>query len=332
MIEKQKRLIILSVIVSFILMIIKFVAFFITGSNAIFTDAAESIVNVIASGFAFYSIHLSSRPRDHNHPYGHGKVEFFSVFVEGGLILLAGTVILIKAFYNLIYPQPISHLDEGMWLIIVTAVVNYALGIYLVKNSRSLNSMVLEADGKHLKVDAYSTCALVIGLLVLKFTQLVWIDSAISICMGLLIAWNGYKLFRKAISGLMDESDTAILNKVVSVLNTHRRDQWIDIHNLRVQRYGNQLHIDCHLTLPNYFDLNQVHDELVALEALLNEQLETEVELFVHADPCVPNCCAHCAVNNCPIRTENQKERIEWTTENITKNMKHYQSIKEDDE
>jgi|SRR5690625_111774 len=326
MVEKQKRLIVIAVGVSFSLMIIKFIAFFMTGSNAIFTDAAESIVNVIASGFAFYSIHLSSRPKDENHPYGHGKVEFFSVFVEGGLIVIAGLVILAKSVYNLFFPSSITHLDEGLWLVLFTAVVNYGLGFYLVKSSKNLNSMVLEADGKHLKVDAYSTCAVIIGLIVLKATGYFWIDSVISIIMGGFILWSGYKLLRTSISGLMDESDSETLNKVVEILNTNRRKQWIDIHNLRVQRYGNELHIDCHLTLPNYYDLNQVHDELLAVEALLNKELNTSVELFVHADPCVPNCCSHCGVENCPIRSAPQRERIEWNTKNITKNMKHFRS------
>lgn len=326
-ISSQKRLVILSVITSIVLMIVKFIAYFLTESNAIFTDATESIVNVLASSFAFYSIYLSSRPKDENHPYGHGKVEFFSVFVEGGLIFIAGVVILIKSVYSIFVPNEITHLDQGLWLILFTGVVNYVVGFYLVKRSRKLGSIVLEADGKHLMVDAYSTFGLLIGLFILKLTNLAWIDIAISIAMGIFILWNGYKLLRRSIGGLMDESDSEILEQVVNILNKNRREEWIDIHNLRIQRYGNELHIDCHMTLPNYFTLTEVHDQLSQLDQLINSELGISTELFVHADPCLPACCSYCSVQNCPIRTSNKTHEVEWTSKNITLNMKHFRSI-----
>src|SRR5690606_32964873 len=114
-------------------MLVKFAAYLLTSSNAILTDAMESIVNVVASGFAFYSIHLAARPKDSNHPYGHGKVEFFSVFLEGGLIFIAGLLILGKAIYNLFFPELLSNLLEGIGLIGFNGVVNFVVGTYLVK-------------------------------------------------------------------------------------------------------------------------------------------------------------------------------------------------------
>lgn len=322
----QKRLVALSVITSVVLMLVKFVAYFLTDSNAIFTDAAESIVNVVASSFAFYSIYLSSRPKDENHPYGHGKVEFFSVFVEGGLIFIAGLVILVKSCYSLFVPNQISHLNEGLWLILFTGLVNYGIGFYLVKRGRSLQSMVLEADGKHLQMDAYSTFGLLLGLMIMKITQLPWMDNVISIIMGLFILLNGYKLLRKSIGGLMDESDAEIVEEVVAVLNKFRKPDWIDIHNLRIQRYGNELHIDCHITLPNYYSLNEVHEHLHAVDILINKEIGASTELFIHADPCLPECCSYCNVENCPIRTEEMKNQIIWNSKNITLNMKHFRS------
>src|SRR5690606_13472552 len=161
--SKQMRLVLLSLLTGLSLMLIKFLAYFITGSNAIFSDAAESIVNVVASGFAYYSIYLSARPKDENHPYGHGKVEFFSVFVEGGLIFIAGSIILIKSVYSIFVAPQIAHVDEGIYLILLTALVNFGVGWYLLRRGRRLRSLTIEADAKHLQVDALSSVGLVAG-------------------------------------------------------------------------------------------------------------------------------------------------------------------------
>jgi len=309
-----------------ILMLIKFTAYLITDSNAIFTDAAESIVNVVASGFAFYSIYLSARPRDENHPYGHGKVEFFSVFLEGGLIFIAGAIILVKGIYNIFYPNELSNLTEGIGLISITGVVNFGIGFYLMKRGRALKSLTIEADGKHLQVDAYSTFGLIIGLILMKVTGIAWIDIVISLLLGVFILYSGYRLLRRSIGGLMDESDLDLVREVVDILNEVRRTEWIDVHNLRVQRYGNELHVDCHLTLPNYYKLGKVHDEISDLDKIVNAKLSTKTEFFVHADPCLPACCHYCRVENCPIRSVAFVRDIPWEIQNVTQNKKHFES------
>lgn len=318
------RLVLLSLVTGIVLMLIKFVAYFITESNAIFSDAAESIVNIVASGFAYYSIYLAAQPKDENHPYGHGKVEFFSVFVEGGMIFIAGSIILIKSIYSIFSPQPINNVEEGMYLILASSLINFAVGFYLMKRGKALRSLTIEADGKHLQVDAYSSIGLIAGLLIMKLTGLAWIDLALSFALGTFILYNGYKLLRKSISGLMDESDSEVIEEVVSILNKNRKPEWIDVHNLRVQRYGQELHIDCHLTLPNYYSLNKVHDSISDFDQMLNTNLDSKTEFFIHADPCMPECCHYCKVENCPIRSEEYSKHIEWTTINVTKNMKHF--------
>ena len=318
------RLVLLSLVTGIVLMLIKFIAYFITESNAIFSDAAESIVNIVASGFAYYSIYLAAQPKDENHPYGHGKVEFFSVFVEGGMIFIAGSIILIKSIYSIFSPQPINNVEEGMYLILATSLINFAVGFYLMKRGKALRSLTIEADGKHLQVDAYSSIGLIAGLLIMKLTGLAWIDLALSFVLGTFILYNGYKLLRKSISGLMDESDSEVIEEVVSILNKNRKPEWIDVHNLRVQRYGQELHIDCHLTLPNYYSLNKVHDSISDFDQVLNTNLDSKTEFFIHADPCMPECCHYCKVENCPIRSEEYSKHIDWTTVNVTKNMKHF--------
>lgn len=324
--KEQKRIILYSLSGGVILMLVKFTAYLITHSNAILTDAVESIVNVVASGFAFYSIHLSSQPKDENHPYGHGKVEFFSVFLEGGLIFIAGILIVGKALYNLFFPDEIRNLLEGMSVIAFTGLVNFFLGAYMIKRGRALNSLTIMADGKHLQVDSYSTLGLLVGLLLLYITGLHQIDIALSLGLGVYILYSGYRLLRKSIGGLMDESDFELIDRVVQILEKNRRDSWIDVHNLRVQRYGHELHIDCHMTLPNYFDLIKVHEEVSEVDGLINQHVHIDTELFIHADPCLPACCHYCNMKNCPIRSEEKKVEISWDAPLVMKNKKHFDS------
>jgi cation diffusion facilitator family transporter len=306
-------------------MLIKFTAYFVTQSNAILTDAAESIVNVIASSFAFYSIYLSSLPKDQNHPYGHGKVEFFSAFVEGTLIILAGIIIIGKTIYNAFFPQEIHNLLDGSILIAITGLINGLLGWFMVEKSKALNSLTIQADGKHLLTDAISSFGLVVGLLLIWITDIYWLDSIISFLLALYIIRNGYKLTRVSVGGLMDESDVEVVKNVISYLNAHRKDEWIDIHNLRTQRYGESVHIDCHITLPYYFDLVKVHQEVSEIDQLINKNI-LNTELFIHADPCLPQCCHYCNMQYCPVRKEPKSKDIKWTLDNVTKNKKHFDS------
>lgn len=305
-------------------MLAKFTAYLITSSNSILTDAAESIVNILASLFAFYSIYVAAQPKDLNHPYGHGKVEFFSVFIEGTLIIIAGILISFKSVYNLFYPHQISELIIGTLIIGISGLINYALGYYLIDQSKKHNSLTLNADGKHLQTDAYTSAGLVIGLMLIHFTGLNYLDSILSISIGIFIIFSGYKLVRKSVSGLMDESDFDTSDEIIAILNTHRKDSWIDMHNLRTQRYGPDIHIDCHLTLPYYFDLNKVHEEVSEVDKLVNFKANSRTEFFIHADPCMPECCHYCRMLECSVRSEPKNMDIAWTIENVTKNQKHF--------
>ncbi|GAB3913089.1 cation diffusion facilitator family transporter [Mucilaginibacter boryungensis] len=321
----KKNIILVALIVSVILMAAKFTAYFITGSNFVLTDAAESIVNVIASAFAFYSIYLTSQPRDVNHPYGHGKVEFFSVFIEGILISMAGIGILVKSTYSLFYPNHVHQLLTGAIIIGITGIINGGLGYFMIGKGKSLRSITLEADGRHLVADMVTSGGLVAGLTLIYFTKLLWLDSTLSIGVGLYIVFSGYKLIRRSVSGLMDEADFDIVNNVINILNAKRKPEWIDIHNLRAQKYGAELHIDCHLTLPNYFDLNRVHEEVKLVDELINNEAHIKTEFFIHTDPCLPYCCHYCSMPNCPIRSEAKRVDIPWTMENLTRNKKHFE-------
>ena len=320
-VQPKKKAILISLCVSIVLMLAKFVAYFLTNSNAILTDAAESIVNVLASSFAFYSIYLTTLPKDENHPYGHGKVEFFSAFLEGMLIGIAGVIIILKAVHDLIYPHQIKQLIDGAIIIGATGIVNLVVGLYLIKTGKQNKSITLEADGKHLLVDSISSAGLVLGIILIQLTKVWWMDGVISIFLGIYIIYNGYKLTRKSVGGLMDESNLELVKDIVHILQENRASSWIDVHNLRVQQYGADVHVDCHVTLPYYFDLTRVHQEISNIDQLVNVAGAYQTELFIHADPCLPACCNYCKMPDCPVRKETFAGEIRWTMENATKNQ-----------
>lgn len=327
-IDIKKKWIILSFGVSILLLGIKFYAFYLTHSKAILTDALESIVNVLASGFAIYSIYLSSQPKDENHPYGHGKIEFFSAGIEGILILIAGLFIIYQSILAIVDPQPLNLLPYGMALVGLSGLINGWLGTRLVQVGKSSHSLTLEADGKHLLTDAFSSFVLLLGIAIIHFTGYFLLDSIFSILFSIYIIYNGYGLIRKSVGGLMDESNPRSVFTIVGILNRHRKDNWIDVHNMRVQRYGADKHIDLHLTLPYYYDLRQVHDEVHEVEEVLKKDLPGHVEVFVHADPCLPDsCCHYCHVKDCPVRKHPLTKTIEWDASNMAKNQKHYHEL-----
>lgn len=304
-------------------MLVKFIAFFITHSNAILSDALESIINVVAGAFAYYSLKVASKPKDIDHPYGHGKIEFISAGFEGGLILLAGIVIIGKSVMNILHPIVIDQLETGAILATIAGAANFILGRFLIKTGEKHTSITLIADGKHLQSDTWSSLGLVLGVVFIYITGWVWLDNVFAIIFGGVIIFTGYKLVRKSLAGLMDEADENIINDVIQVLNEHRNKNWIDIHNLRILQYGSSYHIDCHITLPWYNDLRTSHDELKNIEDLITAKFHDKVELFIHPDPCLPFSCSLCQLTECPVRQRPFDRKIEWTSANVLRNEKH---------
>jgi cation diffusion facilitator family transporter len=310
--------------ISILLLIVKFIAYYLTQSVAILTDALESIVNVAAGFIGLYSLYVASKPRDINHPYGHGKAEFLSAAVEGTLILSAGAIIIYKAVKNLIFPIPIYSLDKGIILIGSTAVVNFLTGFISARIAKKNQSLALLSSSRHLMSDSYSTFGIIAGLFLIYMTNLTWIDSAVAILFGFFIIFTGYKILRKSIAGIMDEADVELLTGMIKNLNEDRRKNWVDMHNLRVIKYGSIFHVDCHLTVPWYFNINEAHQEIDALASLIRKDYGEMLELFVHTDGCLYSQCGICFKDDCPVRQHNFEKRIEWTLENIRQNKKHH--------
>jgi cation diffusion facilitator family transporter len=309
--------------VSVMLLAIKFIAYYLTHSVSILTDALESIVNVAAGFIGLYSLYVAAKPRDRDHPYGHGKAEFISAAVEGSMIGTAGAIIIYKAIRQLLHPVNLEQLGFGIWLIAITAIVNFVLGAFCARTGRKNNSLALVASGRHLQSDTISTLGIIGGLLLLYYTGLWWIDSAVAILFSLFIIYTGYKILRKSIAGIMDETDEKLLSGMVGLLNSNRTENWVDMHNLRVIKYGSVLHLDCHLTVPWYLNVHEAHREIDILADLVRAQFGESLELFVHSDGCLPFQCCICAKKDCPVRQHLFERRVEWTLENLAQNEKH---------
>jgi cation diffusion facilitator family transporter len=310
-------------IVAVFLFILKVAAYLITRSVAVLTDALESTVNVVAGLTGWYSLYVSAKPRDKDHPYGHGKAEFISAGVEGTLIFSAGIIIIYESIRNIIHPHEIQQLDYGILLIAISAVVNFVVGHIAIQQARKTNSLALLASGKHLKTDTYSTIGIIVGLVLIYYTRLNIIDSIVAIIFALVIMFTGYSIVRSSIAGIMDEADHKLLNRMVAVLNANRRENWIDLHNLRVIKYGSVIHVDCHLTVPWYLNVNQAHEEVEELSRFIKTEFGESMELFVHSDGCLYSQCPICQKHECPVRQHAFMKRIPWSLDNIITDKKH---------
>jgi cation diffusion facilitator family transporter len=307
----------------FLIMGVKLAAYFLTHSNAVLTDALESIINVITGIFALFSLYYASQPKDEDHPYGHGKIELLSAGFEGGLIFISGVLIIAKSIHGFFNPTAIHSLDIAAFLSLLAGAANYFMGKYLIRLGKKHQSMIMTADGKHLISDTISSLGLVLGLIIIYFTKLLWLDNVIAILFGGFIFYTGYKLLKQSITGLLDEADYENLDKLIKVLNENRNYKWIDIHNLRVLKYGHTLHIDAHITLPWYDNLETTHHEVIAVENLIKEKIHEDIEFFIHSDPCIPSSCAICSIIDCQVRTNAFEQKLEWTLKNLLPNKKH---------
>lgn len=312
------------VITASVLFVLKLFAYFLTHSVSILTDALESTVNVVAGVISLYSLRVAAKPRDENHPYGHGKAEFLSAAVEGTLMGIAGIVIIIEAINLLLHPRPLHQLDIGIGIIVLTAVVNYIVGTVCIKQGRKSNSAALVASGKHLQTDTISTIGIIIGLILLYFTRINWIDSAVAVLFGVIILYASYSILRSSVAGIMDEADENLLARMIAVINKNRRENWIDLHNLRVIKYGSVLHIDCHLTLPWYLNVSEAHEEVELLGQLIREKMaDDSIELFVHADGCQTFSCRLCRKTGCYVRQHPFERSVDWTVSNVVSDKNH---------
>lgn len=310
-------------VLSVSLLLVKLVAYYLTNSVSVLTDALEAIVNVVAGFFGLYSLTLSAKPRDADHPYGHGKIEFISAAVEGVMIVVAAVVIVIESIRNLLNPLPLQQLDIGILLISVTALANFVVGALCIRTGKKNNSLALQASGRHLQSDTYTTIGILIGLGLIYITDILWLDSVVAMAFSLFIMYTGFRILRSSVAGIMDERDQKLLAQMIEAVNAGRSNNWVDLHNLRIIKYGSVLHIDCHLTVPWYLNVHEAHSEIDKLGKIIRDKFGSSIEFFVHSDGCLPIGCPICIKGDCPVRYHSFKKKIEWTVENVESNEKH---------
>ncbi len=275
----------LSFLVGLLMLAIKTYAFFITGSTAILSDAAESVIHVFAVGFAVYSMWLSFKPADEDHLYGHEKIGFFSAGFEGAMIIIASLYIFYESIYKIIYGIALENLDTGLGFIIAAILINFFLGFYLVRKGKRYKSIILEANGKHILTDCWTSIAVVIALTLVKLTNMPIFDPLVAMCAAANILWAGSKLIKKCVSGLMDQTDPKTHRQIISLLEKETSSRGAEFHHLRHRQSGHRLFIEFHLLFPENIKLFEAHELASEIEAALKASLPIQADIFTHLEP-----------------------------------------------
>jgi cation diffusion facilitator family transporter len=296
----ERHAALLSLGLSIFLLVVKFVAYFLTRSNAIFSDAVENIVNVMGAGFAVYSISLAHRPADADHPYGHGKVEFFSAGLEGGMMLLAAIVIAGKVVTAMFTRQSpiVEQLGVGLVLVTVACVLNCGVGGLIWGIGRRYGSLTLVADGIHLISDAVDSAVVLGALLLVRYTGWEWIDSAAALLVAAYIAYLAIGLIRKSAAGLMDEQDVASQKLLRKILDSHLGPNGVEpricsYHKVRHRHNGRWVWVDFHIMVPAWWNVQRGHQAASAIEYEI-ERAMGESNATAHVEPCATAVCANC--------------------------------------
>lgn len=274
----------LSFIIGLFMLVAKCYAYFITGSTAIMSDAAESIIHVFAVGFAVYSMWLSHKPADDNHLYGHEKIGFFSAGFEGAMIIIAALYIYIESIEKIIYGVELENIGTGLIFIIAAIVVNFLLGYYLILKGKKHKSIILEANGKHILTDCLTSIAVVVSLAIVQLTGITLFDPLFAIIAATNILWTGGRLIKKCIGGLMDQTDPALHKIIVKILNEETSKRNMEYHHLRHRMSGYKTFIEFHLLFDDDVMLSEAHEMASVIESKLQMALDMPAEISSHLE------------------------------------------------
>lgn len=307
----------ISLMISIFVMTMKFYAFHLTGSQAIFSDALEAIINITAGISLIIVLVISSRPVDKSHPYGHGKVEYFASTFEGGGIFFAGILIVIEAISAFLQNNQLQDLNMGILITILAGVINGLLGYYLKYRGEKEKSVAISANGKHLLADFWTSVAIFFGLLFVKFSPYSFIDPLIAIFVGGYLCIEGYKVLSSSLNNLLDAEDPKVTQSITDLLNDNYREGMIQVHSTRTIRSGNHHHIDLHIVVPEFWSIEEGHNFGDNLEKSFLSSYDYDGEFHLHLDPCNKEYCARCELSDCEIRQDKFKVRRLFTPEEI---------------
>jgi cation diffusion facilitator family transporter len=274
----------ITVAVAVLLLFIKTVAYLITGSAAILSDAAESIVHLAAILFAAYSLYCSQRPPDATHPYGFAKISFFSAGFEGALIIVAGIFTIVLALIKWWSGGSVEQIEWGTFLISISAFINAGLGAYLVHFGKSRQSLIVESNGRHILADSYTSVAVVAGLLLYHFTGLRWLDPLCALIVSGYVLLTGAQLVYRSFSGLMDRADPAITRQLTELLSLRCAHYGIHFHKLRHRHMGDRHMVDLHLLFPQHMPVGQAHRIASEIEVTLISSLSNRAHIMTHLE------------------------------------------------
>jgi cation diffusion facilitator family transporter len=284
-IRQMKNAMRLSLSFGVFMLVMKSYAYFITGSTAILSDAAESVVHVLAVSFAAYSLRLSMKPADQKHTYGHDRISFFSAGFEGAMIIVAALYIIYESIHKLMTGLELQQLGTGTLFTTLATVINGLLGWYLVTQGKKYHSIVLVANGKHVLTDSWTSLGVIFGLILIMFTGWLPFDPILAIIVATNILWTGGKLMRQSIGGLMDEADLATDAKIRSVLERETSKYNIVFHGLRHRNAGNRLLIEFHLLFPENIPLVLAHEQATLIEKEIHKTFPQQIEIISHLEP-----------------------------------------------
>ena len=274
----------LSLAVGFFMLASKTFAYWLTGSAAILSDAAESVVHVVAVSFAAYSFWLSVKPADSSHHYGHDKISFFSAGFEGAMIIIAAFYIIYVSIEKWITGLKLENLGAGTGLTFLAALINGGLGFYLVIVGKKKNSLILEANGKHVLTDSWTSLGVVVGLGLAMITGWLVLDPIVAILVALNILWTGSQLIRRSIGGLMDEVDPETEARIKHLLAPVTQTHGIEYHCLRHRSTGTTLWMELHLLFPKGILLENAHAIATQIEDRLKDNFPTRTEVTTHLE------------------------------------------------
>lgn len=297
--RRESRAATLAALIAVALSVAKFVAYYLTSSAAVFSDALESIVNVAAAMFAIYSLSLAHTPADPDHPYGHGKIEFFSGGFEGGMIMLASLAAIGKAIDALLHPG--LHLENlGVAILVLSGalVFNGGAGLIIIRVGRRAGSLTLEADGKHLMSDAVTSSFALIAVVLVRLTHVTWIDPVMALVVAAYMCGVGIALVRRAAGGLMDRQDRSDTLLLEGILDSHlgpdgKEPRICSYHKLRHRHSGRYHWVDFHIMVPRDWDVDRGHRVASAIEYEI-EQAIGEGNATAHIEPCPEPQCPSC--------------------------------------
>jgi cation diffusion facilitator family transporter len=274
----------ISLIVGILMLGLKWSAYLLTGSIAIFSDAMETIVHIAAVGFAWYSLRITYLPPDEDHHFGHDKITFFSAGLEGALIILAAIIIIQTAIDKLISGVTLEQVGYGTALTATAAIINTILGIYLVKTGKNNSSFIIEANGRHILTDAWTSAGAIAGLLLAYLTGAYWIDPLMALFFGANIIFEGGKLIRRSVQGLMDKTDTELYTVVTTLLQNQCGSFGISFHRLRLRVSGNYVYIDFHLQFPDDTTIELAHLQATEIEQRISTTLAQPCDIVTHLE------------------------------------------------